>query len=231
MVDIRHLPDDFCVGHYVPQRDWHSEGYPDDGYTAFILDIKNKCQEAIQKAIELLQNSLSGFDAVTVVPSHQVGGQLSGIGLVASGLDGYRSSVVDATSCLQRHRTIQKLAEGGNREIQLHLDSIRVNNADLIDGKRVLLLDDIRTTGNSLKACKQLLQTASPKSVHPFAFGQCYGPDVCDPEGNYFHIDLSICEVYQHEMEWLQHQMDSLSQCEAEERGALDRLKCFALGE
>lgn len=42
----------------------------------------------------------------------------------------------------------------------------------LIKGKNVLLLDDVRTTGNSLSACKQVLEEAGALTVQCLALGQ-----------------------------------------------------------
>lgn len=223
MLDVSHLPTDFCIGNYVQKKYWSNDDFPDDGYTAFILEIKNHFQKSIKEAIELLNHSLRGFDAVAVVPSHQANGQISGMSQIASGL-ARCSQKKDATSCLQRHSTIQKLAENGNRAIGVHLKSITLHDENLIKDKRVLLLDDIRTTGNSLEACKQILQEASPKSVHPLALGQSCGPDACDPAENYHYADISVFEFYRQKIE-------ESEIYESEEKSALERLKSFALGE
>jgi predicted amidophosphoribosyltransferase len=52
------------------------------------------------------------------------------------------------------------------------LDSIKVVKPDLIKGRRVLLLDDVKTSGNSLIACKELLLKAGAKEVVMVALGR-----------------------------------------------------------
>jgi hypothetical protein len=78
MLDVKYLHPCFCIGTYVPKRFWDDENIPDDGYTAFILDIKYGESEAIRECIDLLSYNLTGFDAVTAVPPSQVG-TISGI--------------------------------------------------------------------------------------------------------------------------------------------------------
>ena len=92
------------------------------------------------------------------MPSHEAGRDNSNSptarlakGLVKS------NNLIDATNCIQRFRTIQKLAKGGDRNLEVHVNSVHIVNPELIKGKTVLLLDDVMTTGNSLRACRKLL--------------------------------------------------------------------------
>lgn len=220
MLDICCLPNDFCIGRYIPQTEWSNENYPDDEYTAFLLDIKYQNQDAIQEAVDLLYRCLSGFDAIAVVPSHRVDGRPSGISQIASKLV-HRAKKIDAIPCLKRCKTIQKLSEGGDRSVKRHLESIRPEFTDRISGKRVLLLDDVRTTGHSLTACQQILQAESPTSVHPIALGQTCGPDRCDVGENYHHVEASLCESYYQKMEELKFY-------ETLETDALKHLRTFS---
>jgi predicted amidophosphoribosyltransferase len=77
----------------------------------------------------------------------------------------------DATSALVRHTKIAKLGSGESRDVQVHLDSIRVN-AQLIVADRVFLLDDVLSTGNSMLACRQLLEDAGASDVICMALGR-----------------------------------------------------------
>lgn len=68
--------------------------------------------------------------------------------------------------CLRRTRTIEKLAYGGNRDINTHLSSIEViENKDKIKGQKIILLDDVTTSGNSMIACKRLLEEAGAEVI------------------------------------------------------------------
>src|SRR5207248_321232 len=72
---------------------------------------------------------------------------------------------IDGSDCLVRFKKIDKLAHGGDRSKDVHLNSVRVENSDLIKDRHVLLLDDVTKTGNSLTACSELLMAAGARSV------------------------------------------------------------------
>ena len=114
--------------------------------------------------------------AVCVVPPHRVGAcTRDGIGLVAKELCKKRPHVINARRSLYRHTKIKKLSGGGERSLQVHLDSIEVRHEHLIEGRNVLLLDDITTTGFSLCACRLLLLRAGAASVLMFALAKTKG--------------------------------------------------------
>lgn len=79
---------------------------------------------------------------------------------------------IDGTDCLVRVRPIPKLATGGTRNIEQHLGSIDVHHKRVVCGMEVLLLDDVRTTGYSLEACRRLLLEAGAQLVKALALGQ-----------------------------------------------------------
>lgn len=72
---------------------------------------------------------------------------------------------INGGECLQRHKSIKKLANGGNRDVKTHMNSISVNDASIFSGKDVVLFDDVATTGHSLYACKKILREHGAKSV------------------------------------------------------------------
>lgn len=57
------------------------------------------------------------------------------------------------------------------RSVKKHEMSIRVNQPDLIIGKKILLIDDIYTTGSTMIACQNLLLKSGAKEVILFSFG------------------------------------------------------------
>ena len=197
MIDVTHLPKDFTIGCYVPQRQWPDD-HPPNGYTAFVLDLKNGVDNAINEAVELLSHWLYGFDTVMVVPSHRHGHRMTGICRVAIELaKGSNRNILDATACLHRAKNITKLSTGGDRCIQTHLDSIQLQNPHLLTQKRILLLDDVRCSGNSLTACSQILKKAMPRSIHTLAFAQSWHEQIEDPEMTMAYLDHKIHTKYQ----------------------------------
>lgn len=226
MLDVANLPQDFCIGYYVPTSLW-LDNEPPNRYTDFITVIKGflygDMEEAIAEATQLLHETLCGFDAVAVVPSHKQGSNSdTGIYRIATGLAKCsKGKILDATSCLHRINRIEKLATGGDRSLETHLNSIGLKEPGLIHEKRVLLLDDVRCTGNSLKACQQILENAKPRSVHPLAFAQSIHDDMENPESAHVSIDMNIHEVYHREIQGLEYQRDL-------EQAALSSLYTFA---
>jgi phosphoribosylpyrophosphate synthetase len=121
--------------------------------------------------------------AIAVVPSHdpwttdtpirQVAQELAAgaIGTAGEGRE-------DATSCLIRHTAITRIVFGGPSNPSLHRRTIRVERPELIEGRRVLLLDDVAKSGQSLLACRQLLYEAGASVVQAAALGRVIGGEV-----------------------------------------------------
>lgn len=78
----------------------------------------------------------------------------------------------NGSQALIRFKTIVPQKKCSIREEHVHLDSICVPNKKVIEGKKVILIDDITTSGSSLKACKKNLLDNGAKEVIMFAFGR-----------------------------------------------------------
>jgi hypoxanthine phosphoribosyltransferase len=171
MISYENLPETFYLGVYQPMTG-ECDNFNFTQYSSGIWDLK-KCEPSTIEAFTqyIASNLGNDFDCLAVVPSHHYGIDNSGIKALSKEIS-RRKKLVDTTSCLIRHKAIERLATGGNRNIETHLTSIKVVNKELIEGKKVLLLDDVSTTGNSLKACKQLLIQAGAKTVKSFVLGK-----------------------------------------------------------
>jgi hypoxanthine phosphoribosyltransferase len=127
-----------------------------------VIEVFAKC---------ISSNIKNDFDCLVVVPPHCCEKNNFGIQILSKQIS-KRKGLLDATLCLIRHKSIDKLSSGGDRSIQTHLQSIEVVCPGIIEGKKLLLLDDVSTTGNSLMACKKLLESAGAKSVKSFGLGK-----------------------------------------------------------
>jgi predicted amidophosphoribosyltransferase len=171
----------FTLDEYYPLND---PQFKEDDFSRRLLAIKyrhdgdpdpqpwkqrNKTQ-ALRRLFQQLDPLLSPDIAIAVVPSHDRAAGLSGIHELAQTLA--RQSRIDATACLVRFRKIPKLATGGSRSVARHMSSIRVEHAEIIQGREVLLLDDVTTSGNSLVACRLLLLEAGAARVKYMALGR-----------------------------------------------------------
>ena len=79
---------------------------------------------------------------------------------------------IDATACLVRQTTIRRILFGGPSTRALHRATVSVESAHLVQGRRVLLLDDIAKSGASLVACRELLLEAGASVVQAVALGR-----------------------------------------------------------
>lgn len=149
---------------------------PDANENTFrIMDVKceradqrNKAAKGFFKELEPLV--ASGI-AIAVVPSHDPGKLTTGIRLIGQAI-AKRAKRIDATGCLVRHTKVEKKSGGGDRSITVDLKSIRAENSGLIKDQRVLLMDDVTTSGGSLEACKRILLKAGAKEVQCLALGK-----------------------------------------------------------
>ena len=64
--------------------------------------------------------------------------------------------LIDCSKYLYRHTPHEKQAYGGDRSIESHLKTLKVQY-ELPDLEGAFIIDDITTTGNIFKACKKLL--------------------------------------------------------------------------
>lgn len=141
-----------------------------------ILNVKNNEEHAIQYFTERLHSILSndGEYVICVVPNHECGICTSGMMKIAKRL--CKPPIIDGTECLRRRVTIQKKSRDVFRDIDpeklnLEIESLTIENADIIKGKQVLLLDDIATTGTSLEAGRYKLKEAGAELVAAIVLG------------------------------------------------------------
>lgn len=161
-------------GHYVPWGVHKANGGDRSNYDAHsgrILDLKDKSAGAIKHFREMIAPALPNGIAIATVPSHDPAKAVGGLALLAGELAALRGCI-DGSSCLVRTKKIVKLAHGGDRSKDVHLQSITVANPRLIKGRDVLLLDDVAKTGNSLEACAELLLNAGARSVECATIGK-----------------------------------------------------------
>lgn len=172
MVSYLNLPEIFYLGVYQPLTGECEGDFDFTEYTSRVLDLKNCNSSVIENFADCISSNLQDdFDGIVVVPPHASGKDQSGIKILAQEIADQKK-LIDMTSCLRRHKTIDKLSTGGDRSLETHLQSIKVVIQEVIQGKKLLLLDDVSTTGNSLNACQKLLEYAGANSVKCFVLGK-----------------------------------------------------------
>ncbi|WP_426491268.1 ComF family protein [Hymenobacter sp. 102] len=161
--------DIIALGVYHPYRGGSNPAF--DKFSSLILSLKNQNSEGLIHFLDQLAPLFRTDIAIAVVPSHDPAKTTSGMKILAKALVN-NTTRIDAVDCLRRVVKVEKLATGGNRSVQKHLDSIQVQQPELIEGRAVLLLDDVTTTHNSLIACRTLLLNAGAASVQAYALAQ-----------------------------------------------------------
>jgi predicted amidophosphoribosyltransferase len=161
----------YFLNYYIPYR--NLDGSRNPAFTAFsgsILDLKQNKIRCDGPFLSQLNQIIKKNIPIAIVPSHDPDSSDSGLLTVAKKL--VRDNRIDATSCLQRIKKIDKLSGGGDRSVEVHLNSIKVINIQIIVDQHVLLLDDVTTSGNSFGAGKQLLLEAGAYKVTCLAIGK-----------------------------------------------------------
>ncbi len=144
--------------------------FREDKISGLILDVKDRSERGIDFFYTVLQPKIEDGVSVCVVPGHLRGQKNdSGIALLAHKL----ASVgrVDRVDYIVRTKSIEKLAAGGSRTMSVQRNSLGVNASMSVSGESILLIDDVTTTGNSLRACRELLLSHGAARVAMFALG------------------------------------------------------------
>ena len=159
-----------------------------------ILDVKERKCQAIKYFAELIDPFLGRGFSICVVPSSDSSVGNNGIRYLGRKLA--ENGRKDRTGFLIRQFDIKKLAEGGDRSKRIHIASIRVAGDVSVVGEDVLLLDDITTSGNSLRACRDILIANGARSVEMLALGRTYEGGINLLEGSYLPGYGSVSERF-----------------------------------
>jgi phosphoribosylpyrophosphate synthetase len=140
------------------------------GWTRLINALNDERKWPLKRLFALLDPMLEKEIALAVVPTHIAYKAFWPMRALAQQLAA--NGRVDATGCLLRHTTVRRITYGGPSTRELHRRTIRVENLAAVQGRRVLLLDDIAKSGASLLACRELLYEAGAERVQAMALGQ-----------------------------------------------------------
>lgn len=100
------------------------------------------------------------------VPSSKEGDEKRGFNHV---VEMFKSLNLPIIHCLKKIKDI-KQADLSKEERMKVKNNLMVVNGEQITGKKLLIIDDIKTTGSSLLASKELLLSFSPKKVLSLVF-------------------------------------------------------------
>ena len=159
------------LGKYHPHRGGINPKF--NSFSKQILNIKKQKADAIEYFTNQLRDILNENEeyVICVIPSSKKGLADSGIRAVAKQL--CKLPVIDGTNVIIRNRTMDpNHLSAQKRSLEEELDSLTIDNEEIIRCKQVLLLDDITTRGISFKAARQKLKDAGAILVAAIALGQ-----------------------------------------------------------
>lgn len=165
-------------------HDYYPQKYKEHkGISIEILNFKNGDIKAVERFGKELKKEIESLLSLyrdetkfsnivmTIMPSHSAnrwGTSLEQVShLLAKGF-----GMTDDTRLLIRHTDHEKLTQGGDRSVESHLKTVKIDPHYCIKGKTVIVLDDVTTSGNSLKAATTILTQNGARKVYPIAIAQ-----------------------------------------------------------
>lgn len=165
----------YYVHSYYPKRFAEHLGVSDEiiafknGYPPAIERFTKEMKAVIREAFcneELMLMERT----IAVMPSHAAGQWNEALLEMANRLS-KELRILNYSKVLIRETNHEKLTAGGDRSVESHLATIRINDGYKVAGKKFILLDDVTTSGKSLKAAAQILKNAGAEKVMAFAIG------------------------------------------------------------
>ena len=133
--------------------------------------IKRWLSEYLQSVIKEVGNASS--IVLLTVPGHEKDSQPKEFmcGALRKVLQEHKFADVKSGH-LRRKETVRKSTEGGPRYESTHRNSIEVVDSELVKGKTVIIIDDVWTSGSTLRACASLVKDAGASDTKMIAVGK-----------------------------------------------------------
>lgn len=134
----------------------------------------------ISNFLKKFDNDLLDYDIIVCVPSHCMGNyndnplarMIEEISKIHIYVNDKKKIYTDGSQYLLRYKTVPEQKTQKKRREDTHLDSVKLKENINVNGKNIILIDDITTSGSSLRACKKILKDAGANEVICFAFGK-----------------------------------------------------------
>ena len=146
----------------------------DDFSKKLILDFKfydrTDNAKSLAKWLKLSSKDMleAGVDLIVPVPLHYtrlIKRRYNQSALLASALGKMTGVEVDCLSVVKHKNTKPQVEFSGRARVQNVKKAFSVKNLSAIKGKRILLVDDVYTTGSTLRECARAIKAAGALSV------------------------------------------------------------------
>lgn len=118
-----------------------------------------------------------GIDVIVPIPLHYtrlIKRRYNQAGLLAKELSKITGYHVDYDSVVRHKRTRPQVEFSGHARVKNVKDAFSVKHLEHIKGQRILLVDDVMTTGSTLRECAAALKAAGAKSVDTLTVARVY---------------------------------------------------------
>ncbi|MFN3530953.1 MAG: ComF family protein [Candidatus Brocadia sp.] len=165
-----------CKGKYLPFNTVTSVTYYDDVMKTLIHKFKYARQKFLASLLndilithERLKEVVPNIDVIVPVPLHWLKKMLRGFNqseLLSRGIQRHFSKPISINNlCRIKNTASQTRLSKNQRQINIH-NAFFVHYPKSFKGKRVLLVDDVLTTGVTASECSKKLKEAGAESVH-----------------------------------------------------------------
>ncbi len=164
----------YYLGDYIPTR-YEQDTFSKMIYPKFKNESESLCKPAAEEFARILINEIKEknlkFDLMIPIPRSVAGRIARGHSILTSSVT-KNIGKVNCTGTLERISTIRKSSFNSSDRPTLseHLDSIKCTKN--IFGKKILLFDDIYTTGNTAGACVLILLESGASEVSVITLGR-----------------------------------------------------------
>ena len=174
----------FKCGQYHPYRLNGTQNPKCDRLSKLMMDLKDpenlNHNYSVKYFSDLILECVEGYAlndkaitqlpfTVTIAPSHSAENLSPALVKIAMYLC-EQIPFWSYTQLLRRHTTVPSShREGGQRNMATHLDSIAVDNSAFVQNRKIIILDDVTTSGSTLSACYHLLRDHGAGVLMPLA--------------------------------------------------------------
>ena len=164
------------AGYYIPQRLRSYASINDLDHTARIISGLKECKiDDLNYFTDYLSKIISNdYDediVICCVPSSKANYFESGVHKLINELCKKRNFINGYDYIIRTENVPQKHLQSGYRTKDQDLKTIKLKGSNIFTEKKVLLIDDIMTTGNSIYVCRDKINEDKPTLVEFFTFG------------------------------------------------------------